>query len=443
MPNPIFNINYNDVYTSSIDFETNINAKSLGREQRYPVKTYPKRIFTLKFEKSFTARQQLEAFFNDVKGSFGLFDWTWEESKGGNGNTYECYFEQDSLNQAVKYMGYSETELKLVCIDKNPVTASENLDFYHEAECNYTLEFSTLLDKVLTAANFRRKYLDTPKKSWTLSFKKNAENRKLLEDFFIAKKGKFRAFQWTWDSDKGGDGQTYTVRIDTDSLQSDISYLGYGDIQLPIKEVWASPLHATELEKDEIIPRKLLKIDVADNPIMVLDNETLEALTFNGEDYLGAPLTLGERQMDNNTEVTKLSASISNVNQAISNLIGQYGDVITNSNCFIYQVFLNIATNEILAEYTQLEYFGKANNLTITDETASIDIEATLGGYEDKAPKMSYNTNCSYRKFKDIRCGYTGPEKTCDRTFVTCKRYGNHANFGGFSKMYINMIIKA
>ena len=443
MSNPIFNINYCRAYSLSVEFETQINSKAKGREQRYPIKTYPKRTFTLKFEKNPTVRAELEAFFESVYGAYGVFDWTWEESKGGNGKTYECYFDADSLNQNIKKLGYSECELKLVTIDTNTVTSHTDLDFYHKAECNFATEFLTLVDKVFTAQNSRRKYLDEPKRSWTLTFEKNTENRKLLEDFFISKRGRFKSFSFTWAIDKGGDGNTYTVRFDTDTLQSDIKALGYGSIQLPIKEVWATPAAATELEKDEIIPRKLLKLDISTGAVRILDNETLASLTYDSESYLGAPLELGDLTKDDNTEVQKVNVSVSNVNQAISGIIGQYGDVITNCDCYIYQVFLDTSTNAILSEYSQLVFFGKANNLNITDEQASIDIECQLGGYESKIPKMNYNTNCTYRKFKDCRCGYTGPEKTCDRTLTTCKRYGNIENFGGFPQMYKEMIIKA
>ena len=75
---PIFNIEYQRAYTSIIEFQTQINVKQKGCEQRYPKWTYPKRTFTLKFDKNFTGRQQLENFFIEVMGQAGKFQWTWE-----------------------------------------------------------------------------------------------------------------------------------------------------------------------------------------------------------------------------------------------------------------------------------------------------------------------------------------------------------------------------
>ena len=60
MSYPVFDIEYQDSYSAAIEFKTQINEKHLGHEQRYPVWTYPKRTFTLKFDKNYENRQQLE-----------------------------------------------------------------------------------------------------------------------------------------------------------------------------------------------------------------------------------------------------------------------------------------------------------------------------------------------------------------------------------------------
>ena len=53
MEYPIFDIPYKEAYSSCIEFNTQINEKVKGREQRYPIWTYPKRTFYLKFDKNF------------------------------------------------------------------------------------------------------------------------------------------------------------------------------------------------------------------------------------------------------------------------------------------------------------------------------------------------------------------------------------------------------
>ena len=143
---PVFNISYQRAYTSTIEFQTQINEKQKGREQRYPKWTYPKRTFTLKFDKNFAGRAELESFFIEVMGQAGKFEWTWEEAKGGNGKTYTCTFDSDSFKQNIKDLGYTECELKLVTIDDELPDNIEKLDFYHKAECENSIEFYTLVD---------------------------------------------------------------------------------------------------------------------------------------------------------------------------------------------------------------------------------------------------------------------------------------------------------
>jgi phage-related protein len=443
MTYPTFNITYNYAYSTSIEFMTQINEKMKGREQRYPQWTYPKRTFTLTFEKTPAKREELEAFFIDVMGQAGKFYWTWNASNGGDDKTYECTFDSDDFKQQVYDLGFSKAKLNLVCIDNNPVEDVAELDFYHKAECDFNISFYTVLDKIFTAQNNRKSYWDSPKKSWTLSFEKTPEVRKQLEAFFIAKRGKFRSFEWTWATDRGGDGQTYIVRFDIDSLDIDILDSGYGTFQLKLKEVFPTPNPLLEVEKDEIIPRKLLKIELEGGSIYVLDNETLEELNYNGEMYLGAPLSHGEIKKDDNSSVSKLEISLSNVGLAISGIIGQRGDVITGSPAVLTLVFLNINTNEMIPDLKDILWSGYCNNLKLDYETATMDVETALGGYEKQAPVIRYRPTCQVRRFKDIRCGYIGSETSCDRTFATCKALGNQGNFAGFPSVVVETTIKA
>lgn len=440
---PTFNISYNSAYTASIEFQTQINEKMQGREQRYPVWTYPKRVFTLEFEKTPDKREELEAFFIEVMGQAGKFYWKWDVAKGGNDKIYTCTFDSDDFKQQIFDLGFSKAKLNLVTIDDSAVEDVAELDFYHKAECDYSIGFNTIIDKIFTAQNNRRSYWETPKKSWTLSFEKTPAVRKQLEAFFIAKRGKFRSFEWTWETSRGGDGNTYVVRFDNDNLDVEVNGSGFGNFQLKLKEVFPTPSPIYEVDKDEIIPRKLLKIELEGGSIYILDNETLEDLEYNGEYYLGTPLTHGEIKKDDNSSVSKLNIGLSNVALAISGIIGNRGDVITGSPAVLTMVFLNL-NQEILEDYTEILWAGFCNNLKLDYEIATMDIETALGGFEKLAPVIRYRPTCQVRRFKDCRCGYTGTTFTsCDRTFASCKERGNQANFGGFPSCVVETVIKA
>lgn len=437
-----FNFEYQEAYTGSITFETQINEKQKGKEQRYPKWTYPKRVFNLKFDKNFSDRQKLEQFVIDVMQSGGKFNWTWDEEKGGNGKTYLCFFEDQKFKQNIKNLGYTECELALVCIDDNPIESPGAFNFYHDAECESSIDFYRIIDSVFTAANNIKVWWDKPKKSWTLSFDKDPETRRKIENFFIAKRGRFRSFNWTWEKDRGGDGKTYHVRFNSDNLQMDIDKYGYATFQIELVEVFPTINPLLEIEKDEIIPRKLLEIDIEGGGIRILDNETMAYLMYEGERFLGAPLSHGDITKDDNSSVSKLNISLSNVGLSISSLVGARGDVITNSPAILTLVFLDVNTNQLIPNVQQVLYAGNCNNLTLDYESATMDIETPLGGFERQCPAMKYRASCQVRRFKDCRCGYTGEATTCDRTWDRCKELGNQENFRGFPTMYEELVIK-
>lgn len=43
-----------------------------------------------------------------------------------------------------------------------------------------------------------------------------------------------------------------------------------------------------------------------------------------------------------------------------------------------------------------------------------------------------HSSSCRYRRFKGARCGYSGEETWCDRSYARCRELGNTDNFGGF-----------
>lgn len=153
---PVFNIPYQDCYSSEIEFKTQINEKHTGKEQRYPVWTYPKRVFTLKFDKNFDGRKLLEDFYISAAGSSGNFYFTWDENKGGNGKTYLCSFDEESFKQNIDDFGFSKSELKIITIDDSAVSQVSDFDFWHSAESDYSIEFKTIADSTFSAKNNKK-----------------------------------------------------------------------------------------------------------------------------------------------------------------------------------------------------------------------------------------------------------------------------------------------
>ena len=55
--------------------------------------------------------------------------------------------------------------------------------------------------------------------------------------FFKTQKGRKTAFNWVWDSSKGGDGETYLVRFASDVLNFNIMESGYSTFSIQFVEV--------------------------------------------------------------------------------------------------------------------------------------------------------------------------------------------------------------
>jgi len=99
------------------------------------------------------------------------------------------------------------------------------------------VEFNTIVDETFTGKEQRRDLWTTPRKKWILDFEKNKVDRDSLITFFTNQKGRKNAFNWTWDSAKGGDGTQYLVRFDTDQLDFSVLEMGYATFSLTLVQV--------------------------------------------------------------------------------------------------------------------------------------------------------------------------------------------------------------
>jgi len=114
MAEKTFSFDYNKAYTSSIEFNTIIDEKFTGNEQRRGLWTKPKRTWVLELDKNKVDREALADFFTARKGRKEAFSWVWKEDKGGDGKTYRVRFGTDRLEMLVLELGYSNFVLELV-----------------------------------------------------------------------------------------------------------------------------------------------------------------------------------------------------------------------------------------------------------------------------------------------------------------------------------------
>ena len=107
---------------------------------------------------------------------------------------------------------------------------------YKQAHVN-SIQFNTIVDETYTGNEQRRQAWTVPRRSWVLDFEKNQTNRNAIATFFEQRKGRLEAFNWTWDADKGGDGNPYLVRFASDTLDFNVMESGYSTFSIKFVEV--------------------------------------------------------------------------------------------------------------------------------------------------------------------------------------------------------------
>jgi phage-related protein len=194
------------------------------------------------------------------------------------------------------------------------------------------------------------------------------------------------------------------------------------------------------VKKNELKTRNLVTIYL-DEPVRILENDTISLIEINGKQYITGSVKRGDIETGIEGVLEKVEIKISNINQGISSLAANQGDVLTNSRCTVETVIFDDATNEISGAPVQL-FDGRINAVELNAIELKFTIERVIGGYSTVSPNATYDVNCQCRKFKDERCGYTGEETICDKTLTRCKELENSLNFYGFPSIPKDMVIR-
>lgn len=118
----------------------------------------------------------------------------------------------------------------------------ETFNFPYNRSYEFNIEYKTQVDEAYTAHEQRCAQWLNSRLSLILEFAKDDPNTKDIIAFFKRHKGRFKAFNFVWAFDKGGDGNTYKMRFDTDKFTGKIrtssgSSISYSTFTLPIIEV--------------------------------------------------------------------------------------------------------------------------------------------------------------------------------------------------------------
>lgn len=108
------------VYSYTLSYNTLVDEKWTGNEQRRQQWTYPRRKWTLEFRKTPDGGRKLENFFKEVKGQFKAFKFRWASTyadgtdMGGDDQWYYVRLASDDLQFNVDYMGYRVATIDLI-----------------------------------------------------------------------------------------------------------------------------------------------------------------------------------------------------------------------------------------------------------------------------------------------------------------------------------------
>ena len=108
------------VYSYTLSYNTLVDEKWTGNEQRRQRWTYPRRKWTLEFRKTPDGGRKLENFFKEVRGQFKAFKFKWSKTyedgtdMGGDDQWYYVRFASDDLQFQINEMGYRVVTIDLL-----------------------------------------------------------------------------------------------------------------------------------------------------------------------------------------------------------------------------------------------------------------------------------------------------------------------------------------
>lgn len=193
-----------------------------------------------------------------------------------------------------------------------------------------------------------------------------------------------------------------------------------------------------EIAKHELKTRILVTIFLDDVTLRILENDTVQLINIDGNDYIAGMVARSEIETAMGGTLEKVNITISNVWQDISSIIANEGDTLTNRKCKVEEIIFSGDTSTIIDDPVLL-FEGVINNIQLTAVAFSFDVERILGGYSTISPNTTYDVSCQWR-FKDARCQYSGSENPCDKTFNTCRI---KERFGGYPSVPKRMVARS
>lgn len=153
-------------------------------------------------------------------------------------------------------------------------------------------------------------------------------------------------------------------------------------------------------------------------PIYLVDDNS--DFIFKNKTYSRFPFSMNGISESSKGEIPRISISISNVTNLITDILEQGIDDAP--------VILRIVREG--ESEADLEFRFIAESVSYDADNITLSLTAPMS-YTRSYPSMKYSTVCPF-EFKGWRCRYSGSQTKCNKTAKQCREFGNYARFGGF-----------
>lgn len=152
-------------------------------------------------------------------------------------------------------------------------------------------------------------------------------------------------------------------------------------------------------------------------------------ITWDSQTWYPAIFSLSGITETKDGDIPSIPLTIVDFNGIIIPLLEQYKGAV-GADVDIYVVHSDYLTNTTPEVHVDAEVLAPSldGSHAVTFRLGTIDLSSK------RCPSERYHKNTCRFAFKgaDGRCGYSGSETECDRTFARCTALGNQSRYGGF-----------
>ena len=160
-------------------------------------------------------------------------------------------------------------------------------------------------------------------------------------------------------------------------------------------------------------------------------------VTFDGNNYSRFPISIPSLSSNSEGKIDSIKVTISNVDRIIQSYAENYNG-FRGCKVVIHLVFPDLIDQPDYA--VNEEYYVSICELSA--KTADFTLKPKINFLDIKIPRRIFSKYRCQWIFKSDECGYSGSETSCDKTFETCKNYGNQSRFGGFPAIPAGKLIR-